>query len=106
MKISARVVTEVTRDRESGRYLVNVGGREYEIVSKGRQAIRDYLFIRKGQSVEIEGKIEGFSICPEKCRISLRENRPQDATEDGEDENTEGTARGGAELPEGRSGEL
>ena len=73
MKISARVVTEVTRDRESGRYLVNVGGREYEIVSKGRQAIRDYLFIRKGQKLEIEGRADGSYIRPEKCRICLKD---------------------------------
>ena len=73
MKISARVVTEVTRDRESGRYLVNVGGRDYEIVSKGRQAIRDYLFIRKGQKLEIEGRADGPYIRPEKCRICLKD---------------------------------
>ena len=53
MKISARVTADVTRDKESGRYRVNVGGREYEIVSAGMQEIKDYLFIRKGHKLEI-----------------------------------------------------
>ncbi len=73
MKISARVTADVTRDKESGRYRVNVGGREYEIVSAGRQAIKDYLFIRKGQKLEIEGRADGPYIRPEKCRICLKD---------------------------------
>ena len=72
MRMIGRVTEDVTRDKEFGRYRINVGGREYEIVSSGRQAIKDYLFIRKGQRVEIEGETEGERIRLIRCRIVLK----------------------------------
>ena len=38
MEIKGIVTAGVIRDNETGRYKVDVGGREYEVVSKGRQA--------------------------------------------------------------------
>ena len=89
MKISARVTADVTRDKETGRYRVSVGGREYEIVSRGRQAIKDYLFIRKGQKPEIEGTADGPYIRPETCRISLRDGCRTKPDRKEEKENTD-----------------
>ncbi|HJC25227.1 MAG TPA: hypothetical protein H9761_16255 [Candidatus Eisenbergiella merdavium] len=72
MEIKGSVTAGVIRDNETGRYKVDVGGREYEVVSKGRQAIKDYLFIRKGQRLEIEGEEENSRIRLEKCKIDIQ----------------------------------
>ena len=73
MKSSDRTAADVEGEKKSGRYRGDVGRREYEIVSAGRQAIKDYLFIRKGQKLEIEGRADGPYIRPEKCRICLKD---------------------------------
>jgi len=51
------IVTEgVIQNEDESYYKVNSGGKEYAITSIGRQAVKDNLFIRKGQYMVIEGK--------------------------------------------------
>ena len=70
------VVTEgVVKEKKRSRYKLNSSGKEYAIVSTGRQAIKDYLFVQKGQHMIIEGKqnISKKRILSTKSKIILRE---------------------------------
>lgn len=70
------IVTEgVVKDEKRSRYKLKANGKEYAIVSTGRQAIKDYLFIRKGQHMVIEGKknVSNQKVLSEKSKIILRE---------------------------------
>ena len=71
MKITGEVSGEVYRENGSGKYRITVKDKEYEIVSNGRQALMDYLFLRKGQQVTIEGKQEDDTVHTEKTKIII-----------------------------------
>ena len=56
-------------------YKINSEGKEYAILSTGKQAVKDNMFIRKGQHMEIEGR-EDFDesnkqVLSEKSKIML-----------------------------------
>lgn len=56
IKISG-IVTECVMQKDAESYYkIKSGGKEYVITSIGRQAIKDSIFIRKGQHMIIEGK--------------------------------------------------
>lgn len=49
------IVTEgVSQSENQSKYKINSEGDEYLVLSTGRQAIKDNIFIRKGQQMEIE----------------------------------------------------
>lgn len=70
--IAGEVMDEMIEGKNSSRYHILVDGTEYEVIVKGRQAIKDYLFVRKHQQVEIEGTLEAKKIFSEKARIQLQ----------------------------------
>lgn len=69
------IVTEgVIQNEDESYYKVNSGGKEYAITSIGRQAVKDNLFIRKGQYMVIEGKEISAkkNVLSEKSKILLK----------------------------------
>ena len=54
MKMQGIVTEEVTQDENKSHYTISSDGKEYAVISTGRQAIKDQLFVRKGQCMEIE----------------------------------------------------
>lgn len=74
IKINGIVTEEVIQREDQSHYKVNSDGKEYAITSIGRQAVKDNLFIRKGQHMVIEGKETSAkrSVLSEKSKILLR----------------------------------
>lgn len=74
IKINGIVTEEVIQNEDQSHYKVNSGGEEYAITSTGRQAVKDNLFIRKGQHMVIEGKETAVkrNVLSEKSKILLR----------------------------------
>lgn len=52
-------------------YEVNIDGEDFIAESVGAQAVKDYLFIRRGQNVEIDGDIYDKHIVVQKARIDI-----------------------------------
>lgn len=74
IKINGIVTEEVVQNDDQSHYKVNSGGKEYAITSTGRQAVKDNMFIRKGQHMVIEGKEASIkrNVLSEKSKILLR----------------------------------
>lgn len=74
VRICGIVTKDVTSKMGESHYLVNSEGVEYSIVSTGKQAVKDVLFVRPGQQMEIEGKKTSAKgkILSRKTRIILR----------------------------------
>lgn len=71
MKIKGIVTNEATINQDTAKYSVNMSDNQYVIESSGRQAVKDYIFIRKGQFVEVEGTFMDKCIVSKKTRIEL-----------------------------------
>lgn len=52
-------------------YEVNIDGQGLTVKSDGMQAVKDYLFIKQGQNVVIEGDIFDKHIEVQKARIDI-----------------------------------
>ena len=111
--IKGKVIDEIKKEDDNAKYHVLADKTEYEVVAKGRQAFKDYLFVRKHQQVEIEGILEAKRIFLEKAKIRLREEKKrrnengyQVLEEESErkdkelDESTRGTDSGDREIQE------
>ena len=70
--IAGEVMDEMVEEENISRYHISADGTEYEVIVKGKQAIKDYLFVRKHQQVEIDGTLESKKIFSEKTRIQLQ----------------------------------
>lgn len=71
MRINGKVVEDVFCDEEESKYSIQQDGKRYEIISRGLQAIKDYLFVRKGQSMIIDGNPVGEVVYVEKAHVML-----------------------------------
>ena len=49
MKVQGIVTEDVTQEENWSHYTINSDGTEYTVLSTGRQAIKDHLFVSKGQ---------------------------------------------------------
>lgn len=111
--ITGEVIDESVKEDSGTKYHVLADETEYEVVAKGRQAIKDYLFVRKHQQVEIEGILEAKRIFLEKAKIRLREEkkrksesgcqvleRETEREEKERDESTKRADRGDREIQE------
>lgn len=52
-------------------YEVKIDGKEFAAGSGGAQAVKDYLFVRKGQSIEFEGDISSCHIEVQSAKIDI-----------------------------------
>ena len=71
MKIKGIVTNEAIINQGTAKYSVNMSDNQYVIESSGRQAVKDYIFIREGQLVEVEGTFKDKCIVSKKTRIEL-----------------------------------
>jgi hypothetical protein len=66
------VMNEVIRKEKQSSYKINTGEEELEVVSEGRQAIKDNIFIRKGLQMIVEGEKSGNKVLAKKSKIALK----------------------------------
>ena len=52
-------------------YEISSDGKAYRIKSEGKQAIKDAIFIRKGQTISIEGTISSDTMEVESAKIDI-----------------------------------
>lgn len=71
MKIKGIVTNDATINQDTAMYSVSMSDNQYVIESSGRQAVKDYIFIREGQLVEVEGTFKDKCIMSQKTRIEL-----------------------------------
>lgn len=71
MKVKGEVITEVEHAKNTSRYRILHAEGECRIVSEGEQAVHDYLFVRKGQQMEIEGELKKEELHSQKAKIVL-----------------------------------
>lgn len=71
MKIKGIVTNDATINQDTAIYSVSMSDNQYVIESSGRQAVKDYIFIREGQLVEVEGTFKDKCIVSQKTRIEL-----------------------------------
>lgn len=73
-KVSIRgvVIDAVAQEENQSVYRINTGEREYAVLSKGMQAVKDNLFIRKGQQMIIEGQEKEGKILFPKSKIIIK----------------------------------
>ena len=65
------VTDEAIYEKDKAAYKVMSDDIKYDVVSSGKQAMKDLIFIRKGQEIEIQGNLEGEMIQAEKSKISI-----------------------------------
>ena len=76
MKIQGKVVENVAIENHTSKYIIKSRDGTYMVKAYGKEAIKDYLFIRQGQTVIIDGELIDGCISKEKAVISLKlENR-------------------------------
>lgn len=71
MKIKGKVTSSVNMCCRDSRFRIQIGEKEYEVLSRGKQAWKDYLFVRTGQNMVIDGLEQDGVILSEKARIEL-----------------------------------
>lgn len=52
-------------------YEVSIDGEKFSAESDGAQAVKDYLFVRTGQSIEFEGNITSSHINVQSAKIDI-----------------------------------
>lgn len=57
MKIVGVVETEALASDNEAKYKVDSDGISYEIVSTDKQAVKDLIFLRKGQKIEVDATV-------------------------------------------------
>ena len=70
-KLVGIVTKGVIRNERGCEYAVTIKQNEYTIVAKGLQAVKDFVFIRKGQKVVLKGIVENQTIYVTKCKIII-----------------------------------
>ncbi|MDO4464624.1 MAG: hypothetical protein Q4C57_08745 [Bacillota bacterium] len=71
MQLSGIVKEEVSLEQDISSYILEGNEECYQVIATGKQALKDYLFVRKGQKVKLEGKEAGGSIIVEQAKIEL-----------------------------------
>ena len=66
-------VREVTLQGENSSYILDDGAKSYRVHASGIQAIKDYLFVREGQQMQVKGRREDDILYAEKSLIILRQ---------------------------------
>lgn len=74
MYIRGTVKEDASLEQETGAYVLEKDTDSYQMITTGKQAVKDFLFVRKGQKMEIEGKETGGDIYVEQAKIELQRN--------------------------------
>ena len=73
--IKGVVMQEVLEGENPSAYKIKSGEQEYSVISEGNQAIRDWIFIRKGQSVVVKGEEKKDKVFSKKSKIILEKEK-------------------------------
>ena len=72
-KMQGKVISDVVYEQGKSKFcfqsLEDDSG--FDIVNDGREAIKDYLFVRQGQTIQIDGEIVNNTINDSKRRICI-----------------------------------
>lgn len=69
--IKGIVMQEVEDIESQGTYKIKAGEKEYSVYAEGKQAVQDWIFIRKGQYVVVEGEEKMNKVLSKKSKIIL-----------------------------------
>ena len=75
--IKGIVMQEAEEGKNQGLYKIQSGEKEYCVYTEGKQAIRDWIFIRKGQQVIVEGEERKDKVLSQKSKIMLEKEREE-----------------------------
>ncbi|MGN0377015.1 MAG: hypothetical protein ACI4ED_05215 [Suilimivivens sp.] len=71
VNLKGEVVEEVSLNEHTGSFVIRTEDRNVRIISEGEQAIKDYMFIRKNQKMEIDGTEREDKVYSRKLRIDI-----------------------------------
>ena len=66
------VMEEVKVREKQSLYKIDTGEKEYAVISEGVQAVKDNIFIRKGQHMIVQGEEDEGKIFPTNAQIVLK----------------------------------
>lgn len=69
--MKGKVLSEPEVDCERVHYTADFQGKVCTVNSSGKQAVKDYLFVRKGQSIEVEGIVQDNTLDVQSARIEI-----------------------------------
>lgn len=72
INMEGEVISEVEVNSYDSRFRLRNQNQTYTVIASGMQAMKDYLFVRKGQRVEVEGKEKENVIVLESAKITLQ----------------------------------
>lgn len=67
----AKIVNEPILVMDGVCSLVQENDKIYSMLTFGKQAVKDYIFLREGQNIQVEGSVLSDGIFPEKLMIDL-----------------------------------
>lgn len=71
MRIHGKVIENAIIDNQTSKYRIENKDGIYVVKAIGKEAVKDYLFIREGQIVTIEGEQTENCICKNKAKIKI-----------------------------------
>lgn len=72
INMEGEVISEVEVNSYDSRFKLRNQNQTYTVITSGMQAMKDYLFVRKGQRMEVEGKAKENVIVLESAKITLQ----------------------------------
>jgi len=74
-RLLGKVIKKPTCHNETSSYVVIIEDKEYRVVSKNYQSVKDHIFINEGQTVEIIGDIVDNTIYVKESKILLKSRK-------------------------------
>lgn len=72
VNMEGEVISEVEVNSYNSRFKLRNQNQTYTVIASGMQAMKDYLFVRKGQRIEVQGKEKENVIVLESAKITLQ----------------------------------
>ena len=73
--MKGKVISDVVYEQGKSKFCLqtveNEGFRKLDIVNEGKEAVKDYLFVREGQLMQIDGEIVNNTIYDSKRKIFI-----------------------------------
>lgn len=72
MNINGKVVANPQLSGDMCKFTVLYNGVNYEVISRGHQAVKDNIFIEQGQDVQMDGKMQDNVFYTTHNRINIK----------------------------------
>ena len=72
VKLKGKVIEEGSMNEQTGCYMIRTDDRSVKVISEGKQAVKDYLFIRMNQEMEIDGTEKDNRVYAKKSWITIK----------------------------------